>query len=108
MDAHTLTRRQALRLGLAAGAGISFGRHAWARPVGAQSTPAAGTPVPGEEVVVIVGDVLDYTLEPEGHWPAPVGSVTLRMHPGFFDGQDAWFVRTDASDQAFATGQGLV
>jgi len=108
MDGYALTRRRALRLGLAVGAGIAFGPYAWARPVGAQPTPAAGTPVPGEEVAVIVGDVVDFTLEPEGRWPAPVGSVTLRMHPGFFDGQDAWFVRTDASDQAFAQDQGLV
>jgi pyruvate/2-oxoglutarate dehydrogenase complex dihydrolipoamide dehydrogenase (E3) component len=30
------------------------------------------------------------------------------MHPGFFEGQDAWFIRTDASDETFAQQNGLV
>jgi hypothetical protein len=104
-----VSRRTVLRLGAGLGAaGMTLGAYAARPAVRAQSTPVAGTPVPGEEVVVIVGDVVDFTLEPEGRWPAPVGSVTLRMHPGFFEGQDAWFIRTDASDQTFAKEHSLV
>lgn len=104
-----VSRRTVLRLGASLGAaGMISGVYS-ARPVaGAEATPTTGTPLAGEDVVVIVGDVVDFTLEPEGRWPAPVGSVTLRMHPGFFDGEDAWFIRTDASDQAFAEEHGLV
>ena len=103
----TFTRRTALRLGLGLGA-ATLGGAVQLRSVRAQSTPASGTPVAGEEVVAIVGDVVDFTLEPEGRWSAPVGSVTLRLHLGFFEGEDAWFIRTDASDADFAKTEGLV
>lgn len=107
-DITTITRRKGLKLAGAAGLAALVGQPHLRTAVAQPSTPTAGTPVPGQEVVVIVGDVVDFTLEPEGRWPAPVGSVTLRMHPGFFEGGDAWFIRTDASDQAFAEEQGLV
>jgi hypothetical protein len=104
-----LSRRTVLRLGASLGAvGIISGAYTGRLVAGAEATPTSGTPMAGEDVVVIVGDVVDFTLEPEDRWPAPVGSVTLRMHPGFFDGEDAWFIRTDASDQAFAEEHGLV
>jgi hypothetical protein len=61
-----------------------------------------------DDVQVIVGDVVDFTLGAEGRWPGHFGSVTLKMHPGFYDGGDAWFIRTDASDFDFASANGLV
>lgn len=67
-----------------------------------------GTPTMGEEAHAIVGDVVDFTLTPDGRWDGPFSSVTLQLHPGWFDGGDAWFIRTDASDQAFARAEGLV
>ena len=102
----TLTRRQALRLAAGAGTGIALG--ATTGRFALAGMLRQGTPLAGEEVVTLVGDVIDFTLEPEGRWTAPVGSVVLRLHPGCFDGQDAWFIRTDASDQAFAQEHGLV
>ncbi len=102
-----LTRRRLLAAGLGLGAAAAApglllpGRAAAA--AGRQASPAAG-----DEVQVIVGDVIDYTLTPEGRWPGPFSSVTLRLHPGFFDGEDAWFIRTDASDSEFAEAEGLV
>jgi len=102
------TRRQALRLGFGLGAAAALSGTAHPRSVRAQATPVSGTPIAGEEVVKIVGDVVDFTLEPEGRWTAPVGSVVLKLHPGFFEGQDAWFIRTDASDADFAVAEGLV
>lgn len=96
---HSFTRRQLLKLGIGVGTGMVLSRYlptsAFAQEVKGEANP-------------IVGDVVDFVLEPEGRWDAPVGSVTLRMHPGFFEGQDAWFIRTDASDEAFAQQNGLV
>jgi hypothetical protein len=55
---------------------------------------------------VLVGDVTDFTLH--GDFPWNGGSVTFRLHEGWVDGQPLYFVRTDASDQAFAEEEGLV
>lgn len=66
------------------------------------------TPMADDEAHAIVGDVVEFTLTPEGRWDGPFSSVTLQLHPGWFDGGDAWFIRTDASDQAFAEAEGLV
>lgn len=74
-----------------------------ARPTGAQ-----GTPETADEVQVIVGDVIDFTLAAEGRWAGHFGSVTLKLNPGFYAGGDAWFIRTDASDVDFAMEHGLV
>jgi len=92
-------------LGVGAGAGLALGDR-----VGPASRAAAQTATPSvaDEARAIVGDVVDFTLTPDGRWPGPFSSVTLRLHPGFFDGGDAWFVRTDASDAAFSRAEGLV
>ncbi|MGH9004376.1 MAG: DUF7482 domain-containing protein, partial [Acidimicrobiia bacterium] len=34
--------------------------------------------------------------------------VTLRLHKGAFDGTDVYYIRTDASDQGFATAEKLI
>jgi hypothetical protein len=60
------------------------------------------------EARVIVDDVIDYTLAPEGRWDGPFGSVTMRLHRGWVDGEDVTFIRTDASEQEFASREGLV
>lgn len=54
----------------------------------------------------IVGDVLDYSLT--GDWEGAFGSVTFRLHKGVFNGSDVFFIRTDASDEAFAMTESLV
>ncbi|CAN5679289.1 hypothetical protein BH23CHL4_BH23CHL4_01910 [soil metagenome] len=102
-----LPRREALKLSGATIAGAAFtsawlgsgGLHTLAQD---QATPDAESPQ------VIVDDVVDYQLDSEGDWEGHFGSVTLTMHAGFFDGDDAWFIRTDASDQEFAEANGLV
>lgn len=66
------------------------------------------TPMAGDEAHAIVGDVVEFTLTPDDRWDGPFSSVTLQLHPGWFDGGDAWFIRTDASDQAFAEAEDLV
>ncbi|CAA9560837.1 MAG: hypothetical protein AVDCRST_MAG59-2572 [uncultured Thermomicrobiales bacterium] len=93
--------RRKLLLGIGAGAGLAVARQG--QPTLArQATPRT------EEAEAIVGDVVDFTLAPEGRWPGPFSSVTLRLHPGVFDGGDVWFIRTDASDPGFAEQEGLV
>lgn len=54
----------------------------------------------------IVGDVLDYALR--GDWKGAFGFVTLRLRRGVFEGRDVYFIRTDASGEAFAASHGLV
>ncbi|MDQ4045560.1 MAG: hypothetical protein M3173_08960 [Chloroflexota bacterium] len=98
-----MSRRTTMKLTGAAGLAAMIGQPHLRTVVAQSSTPAAEG-----EAVVVVGDVEDFTLDPEGRWEGGFGSVTLRMHPGFFEGGDAWFIRTDASDQAFAQEHGLV
>lgn len=95
------TRRAVLGAGIGLGAALASTRFG---PVFAQE----GTPASDDEAHAIVGDVVDFTLTPEGRWDGPFSSVTLKLHPGWFDGGDAWFIRTDASDQAFAEAEKLV
>jgi hypothetical protein len=98
---HGYTRRQLLKLGIGIGAGMVLSRYLPPLAFAQEATDEG-------EAISIVDDVIDFVLEPEGRWDAPVGSVTHRMHPGFFEGQDAWFIRTDASDETFAQQNGLV
>jgi hypothetical protein len=100
-----LSRRRTFGLAARAGLGLALGTAHLRRALPASAQDA--TPGPGEPQV-IVGDVLDFALGPDGRWEGFFGSVTLRLHAGFFDGGDAWFIRTDASDQAFAEEEGLV
>lgn len=97
-------RRGLLRAGFGLGAAAALGRSAIG-PVSARAQQA--TPVAGE-AAAIVTDVLDFQLDNGGRWPGHFGSVTLKLHQGFFDGGDVWFIRTDASDATFASENGLV
>lgn len=54
----------------------------------------------------IVDDVTDYALA--GDWEGAFGSATFRLQRGVFNGRDVYFIRTDASDEAFARSEGLV
>lgn len=60
------------------------------------------------EAEVIVDDVVDYQLAPDGRWDGPFGSVTMQLHMGWVDGEEVTFIRTDASDEDFANEEGLV
>jgi hypothetical protein len=61
-----------------------------------------------ESAGIIVDDVIDFTLSPDGRWDGPFGSVTMQLHNGWVDGEDVTYIRTDASDEEFATTEGLV
>jgi hypothetical protein len=73
-------------------------------------TAAAGSPAvsPGAtQGTPIVGDVLDHALT-SSDWQGAFGWVRFRLHPAVVDGAEAWYVRTDASDEAYAGREGLV
>jgi hypothetical protein len=55
----------------------------------------------------IVGDVLDHALT-SSDWQGAFGWVRLRLHPAVVDGEEAWHIRTDASDETYARQEGLV
>lgn len=99
-----MTRRRVLQLTSAGVAMTALAACGGATP-GAAST---ARPSPSPAGQKIVGDVLEYTLSPDGRWKGPFGSVTLRLHKGSFNGEDVHFIRTDASEQRFARENGLV
>jgi hypothetical protein len=84
---------------------------------GDDDDPAIGAPGGGgtttsgaqaaEEARAIVGDVVDFALTSD-EWQGAFGFVTMRIRAGAFDGNDVYFVRTDASDEDFAQAEELV
>ena len=79
-------------------------------PASAPPSPAASVtspnPTPDSAASVLVKDVVEFELRGPFEWNG--GSVTMRLHEGRLDGEPIYFVRTDASDEAFAKEEGLV
>ncbi len=76
-------------------------------PAGTRPTTVVSpNPAPDSSATKLVSDIVDFKLRGPYAWLG--GSVTLKLHPAFFNGQTAYFVRTDTSDQAFAKQEGLV
>lgn len=55
----------------------------------------------------MVGDVIDFQLSSDD-WEGPFGFATFRLHQAAFDGNDVYFIRTDASEEQFASDEELV
>jgi hypothetical protein len=74
------------------------------------ATPAPSvtspSPTPDSAATVLVKDVVEFELRGPYTWNG--GSVTMVLHEGRLDGAPIHFVRTDASDEAFAAEVGLV
>lgn len=70
------------------------------------TTVISPTSAPDSSATKLVGDIVDFKLRGPYTWLG--GSVSMKLHPAFFNGQKAYFVRTDASDQNFAKQEGLV
>lgn len=107
----SLSRREFLRVGsLGLGAAILAACSGQATPsptATSVATEAAAEPTPvPDEARAIVGDVLDFSLD--GDWPGRFGSVRFRLQEGFYNGEKAYFIRTDGSDPDFAEENGLV
>ncbi|MDA0991758.1 MAG: twin-arginine translocation signal domain-containing protein [Verrucomicrobia bacterium] len=126
MQTTHLSRRQFLRMSalgsgavlLAACAAPTPEPTATPAPPTATPVPPTATPVPptatpvtpagaAEAAEVIVGDVLDFALSSDD-WPGAFGWVQLKIHEATYNGESAWFIRTDASDPAYAQENGLV
>lgn len=105
-----LSRRAFLQAALLGGAGLALNAcRPEGVPGGLRLTPtpdAAATPYPGGPHA-IVDDVLDFALTSDS-WPGDFGWVTFRLHEALHDGRPVHYIRTDASDQAYAREQGLV
>lgn len=113
-----ISRRRFLALSAVGGGAALLAACTSAAPVAPAPLPTptpAPTPAPTEapavaadgEVTVMVRDVLEYSLEPQG-WEGPYGSVTFRLHEALHNGESVHHIRTDASDPQFAEEVGLV
>jgi hypothetical protein len=77
------------------------------------TAPGAAPPEPASEdeaaeaAQAIVGDVVDFSLTSDG-WAGEFGFVTMALHRGVVDGSDVYYVRTDASEEAFAAAEQVV
>lgn len=120
MSVKRISRRQFLSLSAMSGGGLllaacgaSAPATATPAPVAAPtSSPAAASSGSGaagglEEIKVMVGDVLDFALESD-QWTGQFGYVTFKLNEGRFNGQPIYYIRTDASDIAFAEENELV
>jgi len=116
MSQKTLTRRQFLRLGalssgalvLSACGGSALNQAATAVPKVADAGSSPPEPASGSnQGEVIIGDVLDHALTSD-EWPGAFGFVTFQLHEGRFKGEPIYFIRTDASESAFAEENKLV
>jgi len=59
------------------------------------------------DVELLVGDVIGFELESD-LWTGNFGSVTFRLHKAWYNGEDVFYIRTDASDADFAAEHKLV
>lgn len=59
------------------------------------------------DVDLLVGDVVAFALESD-QWAGAFGSVTFKMHQALHNGQPAYYIRTDSSDETFARDNKLV
>ncbi len=106
-----MTRRNFLKT-LGAGAGAALLANAGlpvalAQNVGtAASRHAVALNIP-PDVELIVGDVVGFALESKD-WEGSFGWVTFRLHQALYNGQSAYYIRTDASDETFALENKLV
>jgi hypothetical protein len=58
-------------------------------------------------VELLIGDVLGFALTSDA-WEAAFGWVTFQLHKAFYDGDMAYYIRTDASDLNYANEHHLV
>jgi hypothetical protein len=96
-----------LAVGAACGDGDSGSRRTGAAALATPTRKASDDEKQGEKGTVLVGDVLDHALS-DSRWSGDYGFVTMKLHEGLVDGERAYFIRTDASDEAFAEKERLV
>lgn len=72
-----------------------------------ESAMDAAPEIAPEDIEVMVRDVLEYELNPQG-WSGGFGSVTFMLHEAMYNGESVYHIRTDASDPTVAEEIGLV
>jgi len=110
LSLHALSRRHFLQasaatMGAAALAGL-LPRVLLAQAESGAFQVTSPNPTPDSQATVLVDDVLDFRLRGDFAWNG--GWVQFKLHEGRIDGEPIWFIRTDASDQTFASDEGLV
>ncbi|MBI5747327.1 MAG: twin-arginine translocation signal domain-containing protein [Nitrospirae bacterium] len=60
-----------------------------------------------KETEKLIGDVVDFALSSD-KWKGRFGFVTLEIHGGYFEGDKAYFIRSEASDKDYARANGLI
>ncbi len=115
MSGQKISRRQFIQFSaISGGAALLAACGAGAAPEAtvapaATSAPAATTaPAAATNTgSVLIGDVLEHALTSED-WPGAFGFVKFKLNEGRVNGEQVYFIRTDASDQEFASANGLV
>ena len=74
---------------------------------GAQRTMEAVAASHHPDVELLCGDVDGFSLT-SNEWEAAFGWVRFQTHMAFYNGDAAYYIRTDASDQAYAADNKLV
>ncbi len=102
MHHNQITRREFLRVSAVGLGGMVLASCAptASAPAGTAPATTVGTAKP------IVGDVIDYALA--GDWQGRFGFVKFKLNAAFYNGEKAYFIRTDASDKTFAEENKLV
>ncbi len=104
MDKPFLTRRDFLRFS-AVGLGAAVLSACGVQP-SPTSAPIQPTAASSEQARALVGDVLDFALK--GDWQGRFGFVKFKLNAAWYNGDKAYFIRTDASDSAYAQTNKLV
>ncbi len=112
MDKYQLSRRRFLKnVGMGAGMALLANMgvpHVFAQDSttgGGSQQIVGGTFTP--DVELLCGDVIGFQLESD-QWEGAFGSVTFQIHQAWYNGESAYYIRTDASDETFATENHLV
>lgn len=109
LDRQTLSRRGFLQVSAATVAAAALAG-VLPRSLWAQDAPGfqviSPHPTPDDQATVLVDDVLDFRLRGDFEWNG--GWVRFKLHEGRIDGDQIWYIRTDASDRTFASDEGLV
>ena len=104
-----LSRRHFLK-NLGIGAGIAVMANAGLPTIFAQDSAGSGMDMDMTQhpnVELLCGDVIGFQLESD-LWEGAFGSVTFRLHKAWYQGEDVFYIRTDASDADFSTEHKLV
>ena len=104
------TRRQFLRhLGIGAGASLLANAGLPLALAGNRKDRHLGdeTMHTSPDVELLIGDVLGFALTSDA-WAGAFGWVNFRLHQAWHNGENVYYIRTDASDADFAAANRLV